>query len=42
MKKKLTPFPASSPVNYINLSKEDETGILPMMRSLDESIPIQE
>ena len=42
IRKKLTPFPLTNPVNYINVSKEDDTGILPIMRSLDESIPIQE
>ena len=42
-KKKLTPFPTNSPVNYVNVQKdEDDTGILPIMRSLDETVPAPE
>ncbi len=41
-RKKLTPFPSNSPVNYVNMQKEDNIGILPIMRSLDDGIPLQE
>ncbi|CAF0797762.1 unnamed protein product [Adineta steineri] len=41
-KKKLTPFPTNSPVNYVNIQKEDNIGIIPIMRSLEEAIPVQE
>lgn len=41
-RKKLTPFPSNNPVNYVNIQKEDSIGILPIMRSLDDAMPIQE
>ncbi|CAF1052814.1 unnamed protein product [Adineta ricciae] len=41
-KKKLTPFPSTSPVNYVNIPQEDHVGILPIMRSLDEPLPVQD
>jgi hypothetical protein len=41
-RKKLTPFPINNPVNYVNMPKDDDNGILPIMRSLDETVPVQE
>ncbi|CAF0853587.1 unnamed protein product [Adineta steineri] len=41
-KKKLTPFPTNNPVNYVNIQKEDNIGIIPIMRSLEEAIPVQD
>jgi hypothetical protein len=32
----------NNPVNYMNMQKEDDNGILPITRSLDETNPIQE
>ncbi|CAF2335346.1 unnamed protein product [Rotaria sp. Silwood2] len=40
-RKNLTPFPINSPVNYVNMPKDDDNGILPIVRSLDETIPTQ-
>ncbi|CAF4863154.1 unnamed protein product, partial [Rotaria socialis] len=38
-RKNLTPFPINSPVNYANVAKEDANGMLPTVRSLDETVP---
>ena len=32
----------NSPVNYVNMPKDDDPGMLPIMRSLDETVPVQE
>jgi len=41
-KKKLTPFPqtTSISVNYVNTNREDDGPILPMIRSLDDAVPM--
>lgn len=36
-RKKLTPFPFNTPINYMNIPKEDDNGILPIIRSLDDT-----
>ncbi|CAF4458333.1 unnamed protein product [Rotaria socialis] len=41
-RKNLTPFPINSPVNYANVAKEDANGMLPTVRSLDETVPTQD
>ncbi|CAF0784404.1 unnamed protein product [Rotaria sordida] len=40
-RKNLTPFPINNPVNYVNMPKDDDNGILPIVRSLDETLPTQ-
>jgi hypothetical protein len=41
-RKKLVPFPMNSPVNYVNMPKDEDNSIVPTMRSLDDTVPIQE